>query len=354
MLAEPRRKQKIINLRAKNNAWSNDNTKFGQRMLEKMGWSTGKGLGVKEDGIVEHVIARYKNDEKGLGYEDRNDQWTKHEDDFNSLLAELSNGSDSKETLHSGVSLELKSKKSKARVHYHKFTRGKDLSRYSEKDLACIFGKKTLKKEDGEQKCTKEKIKVTNQVFTEKGSMEEYFKNKMTTIKSMLGNENVPLQDKDDDKKDFAFQGFSGTSSITYENEKYEPCHQPYSFYNVTSIDSDKIDCADGKIKAQNKTNQEEIKKKGKKTKKKNLICQLNSHNVEDEQNELMQINSYKTEYKQNKIEKSKAKVKSSDLVFSELVEKIKTKKKKKNKISPESESPVLHSKKRKFSGNTE
>lgn len=92
MLAGPRRKQKVINLRAKNNAWSNDSGKFGQRMLEKMGWSSGKGLGAKENGIVEHVVARYKNDDRGLGYEDKNDQWTKHEDDFNSLLANLSNG----------------------------------------------------------------------------------------------------------------------------------------------------------------------------------------------------------------------------------------------------------------------
>lgn len=92
MLAGPRRKQKVINLRAKNNAWSNDASKFGQRMLEKMGWTSGKGLGAKEDGIVQHVVARYKNDEKGLGFEDRNDQWTKHEDDFDALLANLSNG----------------------------------------------------------------------------------------------------------------------------------------------------------------------------------------------------------------------------------------------------------------------
>ncbi|CAK1545498.1 unnamed protein product [Leptosia nina] len=112
MLAEPRRKQKIINLRAKNNAWSNDANKFGQRMLEKMGWSSGKGLGAKENGIVEHVIAKYKNDDKGLGYTDKNDQWTKHENDFNAILANLSTDNDKQnEVLHSGVSLEVKSKK---------------------------------------------------------------------------------------------------------------------------------------------------------------------------------------------------------------------------------------------------
>lgn len=103
MLAEPRRKQKIINLRAKNSIWSNDPNKFGQKMLEKMGWSTGKGLGANEDGIVEHVVALYKNDEKGLGYKDKNDQWTKHEDDFNALLANLSNGKSFWFTIHKSL-----------------------------------------------------------------------------------------------------------------------------------------------------------------------------------------------------------------------------------------------------------
>lgn len=92
MLAGPRRKQKVINLRANNSVWSNDASKFGQRMLEKMGWTPGKGLGAKENGIVQHVVAQYKNDEKGLGFEDRDDQWTKNEDDFNALLSNLSNG----------------------------------------------------------------------------------------------------------------------------------------------------------------------------------------------------------------------------------------------------------------------
>ncbi|CAH4027444.1 unnamed protein product [Pieris brassicae] len=208
MLAEPRRKQKIINLRAKNNAWSNDTNKFGQRMLEKMGWSSGKGLGAKENGIVEHVIAKYKNDDKGLGYEDKNDQWTKHDDDFNALLANLSNNKDeTKEVLHSGVSLETKSKKSKARIHYHKFTRGKDLSRYSEKDLANIFGKKSFKEETIPD-IGKEEMESTEKIFTEKGSMEDYFKSKMSALKSKKISSVVNC-DESSDYPDFVFQGFS-------------------------------------------------------------------------------------------------------------------------------------------------
>ncbi|XP_063616927.1 PIN2/TERF1-interacting telomerase inhibitor 1 [Cydia splendana] len=215
MLAEPRRKQKVINLRAKNSAWSKDANKFGQRMLEKMGWSAGKGLGAKENGIVDHVVARYKNDEKGLGFEDRNDQWTKHEDDFNALLANLSNGDDKESKTHSGVSLEVKSKKSKARVHFHKFTRAKDLSRYSEKDLANIFGKKELKPEKKKEEIEKKDIIITEQVFTEKGSMADYFKNKLQALNSK-NKVTLPFnENKYEDDADCGFRGFSGTTNDT-------------------------------------------------------------------------------------------------------------------------------------------
>ncbi|XP_023949815.2 PIN2/TERF1-interacting telomerase inhibitor 1 [Bicyclus anynana] len=227
MLAEPRRKQKVINLRAKNNAWSNDSNKFGQRMLEKMGWSSGKGLGAKENGIVEHVVARYKNDEKGLGFEDRNDQWTKNEDDFNTLLANLSNGNTNNETLHSGISLEKKSKKSKARIHYHKFTRGKDLSRYSEKDLANIFGKKSFKESVTDECIKEDTVKTTEQIFTEKGNMDDYFKSKMAAFKS---KSNLCNNTTENEESDYAFQGFS--NSDNQESESNQNGCNLFSFYS--------------------------------------------------------------------------------------------------------------------------
>lgn len=34
--------------------------------MEKMGWEKGKGLGVKEDGMTEHIKVKFKSDNKGL------------------------------------------------------------------------------------------------------------------------------------------------------------------------------------------------------------------------------------------------------------------------------------------------
>ncbi|KAG7309127.1 hypothetical protein JYU34_005047 [Plutella xylostella] len=286
MLAGPRRKQRVINLRAKNNEWSNDSTKFGQKMLEKMGWSSGKGLGAKENGIVEHVVARYKNDDRGLGFEDKNDQWTKHEDDFNALLANLSNDTSTEEKLHSGISLEDKSKKSKARVHYHKFTRGKDLSRYSEKDLANIFGKKTFKEETPVENIEKEDVKITEQKFTEKGSMEDYFKNKLASLKSKSSFLQPRTDnDCDNDDADYSFKGFSGTADDDNEEAPQGLGFQSFSFYNTETSKPEQSETA-----LEVSQSEHNVKKKKKKSSKRDQsseqpedTSQAESEHVSDE-----------------------------------------------------------------------
>ncbi|TRZ13532.1 hypothetical protein HGM15179_013583 [Zosterops borbonicus] len=143
-----RRKQKW-SVDPRNSAWSNDDSKFGQKMLEKMGWSKGKGLGAQEQGNPEHIRVKVKNDVLGLGATiNHEDNWIAHQDDFNQLLAELNNCHGQGETESSvkkqkkSFSLEEKSKSSKKRVHYMKFAKGKDLSSRTEQDLSCIFGRR--------------------------------------------------------------------------------------------------------------------------------------------------------------------------------------------------------------------
>lgn len=151
-----------------------------------MGWSRGKGLGMKEDGEQHFIRISHKTDQKGMGYQERDDQWTSHANQFNSLLKSLDNSANASENESggndeenevtaptvgfgfnsvekeknkksksvkielSGKSLEEMSKKSGVRVHYRKFTRSKDISKYSEKDLANIFGKKCIEENGNE------------------------------------------------------------------------------------------------------------------------------------------------------------------------------------------------------------
>ena len=171
-----------------------DENKFGQKILEKMGWSKGKGLGRQEQGQVEPVRLSYKNDTQGMGFKGHDDDWLCHRDEFSAMLNELNGAETPAEAVTENLpikSLEVRSKTSKARVHYHKFTRGKDLSRYSSEDLACILGKratntseeanKTESEED--EGISSETEKCQGLVTINKGNINDYFAAKMAALK---------------------------------------------------------------------------------------------------------------------------------------------------------------------------
>ncbi|KAM3603013.1 uncharacterized protein V6R79_015115 [Siganus canaliculatus] len=213
MLAEPRRKVKW-SVDPRNSAWSKDDSKFGQKMLERMGWSKGKGLGRTEQGSTEHIKVKVKNDSYGLGttanYEDN---WIAHQDDFNELLAQLNNHHGQNQSSNNnaeppadeqkGFSLEEKSKLSKKRVHYMKFTKGKDLSCRTATDLNCIFGKRATAAKDQEQESSSSssgeteetRTPATSELDSELNSktvtstlnMQEYFAQRMAQLKKARG-----------------------------------------------------------------------------------------------------------------------------------------------------------------------
>ncbi|XP_056120474.1 PIN2/TERF1-interacting telomerase inhibitor 1 [Rhinichthys klamathensis goyatoka] len=208
MLAEPRRKQKWA-ADPQNTTWSNDESKFGQKMLERMGWAKGKGLGRSEQGSTENIKVKAKNNKLGLGTSVNNeDNWIAHQDDFNQLLAELNNchgqSHTDNPTQEQGFSLEEKSKTSKKRVHYMKFTKGKDLSSRSKTDLACIFGKRSKQETrdqdegssgpDSQEEREEDSDTVHNpnpeeqlNTVTSTLTMQEYFAQRMAKIKKAQG-----------------------------------------------------------------------------------------------------------------------------------------------------------------------
>ncbi|XP_055547005.1 G patch domain-containing protein 4-like [Wyeomyia smithii] len=185
-----------VKMKARADPVYKDSSNFGVRMLEKLGWSEGKGLGKREDGMAAPILPKLKQDGEGFGYAgEKDNHWTQHDQDFNQLLQSLNGVETPAEELANTVtmkSLEEKSKMSRARVHYKKFTRGKDLSRASEKDLANIFGKKSLEEvksivpeneEDEEVQSNSAQPEETNilglTTINASVSVRDYFRNKM-------------------------------------------------------------------------------------------------------------------------------------------------------------------------------
>lgn len=144
MLAD-KKKRKKFSPNPQGNIWHQDKSKFGQKLLEKMGWKEGQGLGAQNQGISERIKVPFRlNNCAGFGFKEQEDTLIQQKE-FVTLLSSMNNSKPEEPLNNSNVSsLEDKSKNSRARVHYHKFTRGKDLSRYSSKDLVGIFGKQEI------------------------------------------------------------------------------------------------------------------------------------------------------------------------------------------------------------------
>ncbi|KAJ3289821.1 PIN2/TERF1-interacting telomerase inhibitor 1 [Borealophlyctis nickersoniae] len=149
-LSGPKRKQRIGD-DPQNKRWGDDKTKFGYKMMQKMGWNEGKGLGAKEDGVTEHVKIKLKEDNLGVGADKRTgDNWLENNSAFDQLLQSLNEGSKSTDEVTEEKTVEEKTVDIVAEktlnfgrlYHRKKFLRNKRVSNYDSVDLQRILGVK--------------------------------------------------------------------------------------------------------------------------------------------------------------------------------------------------------------------
>ena len=149
----------------------------------------GDGLGATNQGIKDPITIKANSDNRGIGHEvGMDDVWLNQKDDFDDVLASLNSAhastanSDNEQDQESSKNSQTEkqslrdiSKKSKKRVHYEKFTKGKDLSRMSQKDLANILGTDKAKKRRIDEGLIKEKIEKERKEEEENAKKVRFF-----------------------------------------------------------------------------------------------------------------------------------------------------------------------------------
>jgi hypothetical protein len=131
-----------------------EKSSFGFKMMSKMGWEEGKGLGKNEHGISSFIRAQKKQDQLGIGAKASNDDtWHEAQGLFNDLLSRLNaaqKGEDGEPDFDPNSKVEAPSKSTgkalaeftaKRRL-YGRFRASKDAHNYSATDMAAIMGKK--------------------------------------------------------------------------------------------------------------------------------------------------------------------------------------------------------------------
>uniref|UniRef100_A0A7S0CLK2 G-patch domain-containing protein n=1 Tax=Proboscia inermis TaxID=420281 RepID=A0A7S0CLK2_9STRA len=149
----------------RNAQWAKDKSGFGHKMLSKMGWSEGKGLGKNNQGASKNLRGvRRKEVELGIGAQTSDQMnstgWSETRANYQSVLSNLKATHGSANS-RSPIMKKKKSKKDKRRklskkrvggltLAQNKVTSGyaakmrnaKDLSTKSSQDMAAIFGMK--------------------------------------------------------------------------------------------------------------------------------------------------------------------------------------------------------------------
>merc|ERR1711972_883033 len=290
--------------------------------------------------MTQHISLKLKDNNKGIGFDGHDDTWLAHQNDFQSVLAALNiehgeAGKDLSEN-EKKANLEELSKKSRRRVHYQKFVRGKDTNNYSVEDLGCILGTWAEKvksksapsspkpdddKQDEEGKEDKR--------FVSGGSYADYFAKKMAELKAKGKFSSVPTSswtstqsascDNDDDN-DVQRIGFSGTEETDQPIKKKKKSKKS---------EAETVETTEN-IVEEDEDNSEVVKKKKKKSKKRDASP------VIDEVTESLNVPASIEENLQPEKKKKKSKKEKKDIeevpITEEVVPQEKKKKSKKNK----------------------
>lgn len=166
--------------------WQEEKDNFGKKLMEKMGWEQGKGLGRKEEGATEFLRAKKRSDNLGIGAAPGTDEhWTAAQSMFNDLLKRLNQENDNtaaptlEENEEEERRVTLQSYVAK-RTLYSKFKRAKDIKNYSADAMSEIFGRKKSDPTPSPEPEKETKLFDTSlQTTTSTVNLKDYFASKL-------------------------------------------------------------------------------------------------------------------------------------------------------------------------------
>uniref|UniRef100_A0A0R3S150 G-patch domain-containing protein n=1 Tax=Elaeophora elaphi TaxID=1147741 RepID=A0A0R3S150_9BILA len=174
---------------SRNIKWQNDDSRFGKKMLEKMGWKQGSGLGKYEQGDTENLQLKANVSTRGLGCDEKSDDvLAAHHDSFAAILADLNEKKEKSKVKQT----KKRRKKVEPKVILNEHRKDRylpKLSRMSEKEKCAIFGQKSQQiyvdrntAENIQEDDVKSEPSSGNTTVS-KTSINDYFANKMRKLK---------------------------------------------------------------------------------------------------------------------------------------------------------------------------
>jgi len=236
-------------------------------MLEKMGWTSGVGLGKKEDGRTEHIDMKFKANLKGVGFVNGkyDDTWVTHSQSFDSVLQQLqqSHPSSNNNTLND---FNQSVRQTKTRFTYKKQSSGKDLSLRSHNELDCIFGwNKSVQNNqqmDLDQDNEESEIVSDNLYTTSKQSINDYFKQKSSKKHQRSQSSNTKQIDEEQEAEDLSSEQVptdDSANEIVDEPIPKKSKKKKRDTQSSTEESIDDLDSIDNAKKKQKKSNQSDL-----------------------------------------------------------------------------------------------
>merc|ERR1712226_844639 len=141
LLADNQRKQKWSldpwNLNWKKESQQEGTKNIGAKLMRKLGWSDGDGLGKNRQGRKDHITAKVKNNNRGVGCSlKHNKEWVAGQDDFNAVLRMLNDD----DTSAFKENKRAQKRAIQRKAMHSKFVKAKDLSSSKKSDIQALFG----------------------------------------------------------------------------------------------------------------------------------------------------------------------------------------------------------------------